>query len=899
MDQPTAVLEHPEARPESAPETPASPSWRGRFGALPLSAKVALFLDVAVVLALSAFVLVQLQPSLVAADTTPAGGDMGAHVWGPAFLRDHLLTDLRLSGWSPDWYAGFPAYQFSRVVPALRVVAVNAGFQGWAALGALAAGAVVALAAVRARSRRARVAFALAAAAVVLFGVGLPYGVAFKVVTVFGPLSLPLACYLFGRLAGLTFPGPALAAVASVPFLFNREPLANNTGNIIGGNLTSTLAGEFSFSISLSLAVVYLGVVLRGLRTGRHRALAAVLLALTGLCHIIPAFFALAGTAVAFAFSRPYRPRLRWLVPTLGVAGLLSAFWVLPFVWQRPYLNDMGWEKIPAGIASRSVADVVTDPALRGEVVATLLPDPLRWVAVLAAVGLVVSIVMRVRVGLFLAVIALSFAAAFVLVPQGRLWNARLLPFWLLCLFLLAAVAVCELGRAVATLCSADPERPSFAVDAGVAVLATLGALVLVGLPLGVLPGGADTASGGYRWFGFDVSAEDRSPVRGWARWNYSGYERKAAYPEYHDLISSMDAVGESRGCGRAMWEYENDRLNSYGTPMAPMLLPFWTDGCIGSMEGLFFESSATTPYHFLNQAELSSQPSRAQRDLPYSAFDIDAGVEHLQLMGVRYYLAFSDVAVQAASAHPELTEVAASGPWRVYEVSGAALVAPLANEPAVLTGVDPHQGWLDQAVEFFAGAPDTPFAERVFPVAGGPSSWARIEPGQSAPVRPVQPAVVSGIDAGTDTISFDVDRAGTPVLVKASYFPTWEVSGAEGPFRVAPNLMVVVPTEPHVELRYGRAPVDLVALVLTLVGIAGALWLSRRPAVTMPEPPPPRSGRTDRPDGPRGPSGPAGERDDGRDGSGPAGDGDGDHRPGPARWPGREPVLTGEPGSA
>ena len=29
---------------------------------------------------------------LVFDDTTPTGGDFGAHVWGPAFLRDHLLT---------------------------------------------------------------------------------------------------------------------------------------------------------------------------------------------------------------------------------------------------------------------------------------------------------------------------------------------------------------------------------------------------------------------------------------------------------------------------------------------------------------------------------------------------------------------------------------------------------------------------------------------------------------------------------------------------------------------------------------------------------------------------------------------------------------------------------------
>src|SRR5688500_12437202 len=52
------------------------------------------------------YILLQLQPGLIVADTTAAGGDMGAHVWGPAYLRDHLLPHGRVTGWTPDWYAG-------------------------------------------------------------------------------------------------------------------------------------------------------------------------------------------------------------------------------------------------------------------------------------------------------------------------------------------------------------------------------------------------------------------------------------------------------------------------------------------------------------------------------------------------------------------------------------------------------------------------------------------------------------------------------------------------------------------------------------------------------------------------------------------------------------------------
>ena len=69
-------------------------------------------------------------------------------------------------------------------------------------------------------------------------------------------------------------------------------------------------------------------------------------------------------------------------------------------------------------------------------------------------------------------------------------------------------------------------------------------------------------------------------------------------------------------------------------------------------------------------------------------------------------------------------------------------------------------------------------------------------------------------------------------MLVKASYFPNWQVDGADGPYRVAPNLMVVVPTDEHVELTYGRQPVEWVGYALTLLGIGLAILLATRPAV-------------------------------------------------------------------
>jgi hypothetical protein len=834
--------------------------------------------EIAVVVLATWFVLGQLGLGNIFNDSTPAGGDMGAHVWGPAYLRDHLLNHGRLSGWTPDWYDGFPAYQFYMVLPALMIVVLNAGLHGWAALLPLAAAIGTAVWAFRRYPPRSSPRRALVAAAVVIavLGIGFPYAVAFKIVTILGLLSLPLAAYAFGRLANLPFPTPPLFAVAMVVFLFNREPVLNGTGNIIGGNVTSTLAGEFSFSLSLTFGVLFLGVMIAGFRTGRYRWLAGVLLALTALCHVIVGIFVVVAAFAALVVW-PGWSRAKWLAAALPVGGFLSAFWTFPFVARSAYVNDMGWEKLPSGTGSHSwthlVADFLSNHHFPGSTLGFrqdvfknyLAPPSLQWILALAIVGLVVSLVLRIRVGMWLGLMALAMAVAFVVAPESRLWNARLLPFYYLTLCLLAALGIAELARAVALLVSKNPDRPAMSVNIAVAAVALVAVVILVGLPLKALPGEKSDADG-FHWrpqlLGFSLpfptisSGADANPAPDWARWNYTGYENKPAYPEYYNLVAAMQRVGNEQGCGRAMWEYDDPRLERYGTPMAPMLLSLWTDGCIGSMEGLYFESSTTTPFHFINQGELSTKCSCAQRNLPYRGFDITLGIKHMQLLGVRYYLASTKAAVDAAAAHPDLREIAFTGAWHVYEIADSALVVPLANEPAVVTthnaGLDwtygtsdPHSAPKDdQGRAIQANGPAMswyldPTRWNVFLAASGPSTWARVADGETPPTRPLDQATVTNIATGTDTIDFDVDRIGTPVLVKASYFPNWKVDGAQGPFRVTPNLMVVVPTSKHVHLHYGNTSVEYIAYLLTLLGVALAIVLARRPPVRLPAPRP------------------------------------------------------------
>jgi hypothetical protein len=394
------------------------------------------------------------------------------------------------------------------------------------------------------------------------------------------------------------------------------------------------------------------------------------------------------------------------------------------------------------------------------------------------------------------------------------------------------------------------------------AVVATLLMVVVVLASFQWLPGGgvvADPNKAGasvYRWAGVNFQL---GIVNDWANWNYSGLEGKPAYPEFSGVIDMMDRVSTEHGCGRAFWEYESD-LNRYGTTMALMLLPDMTDGCVGSMEGLYFEASSTTPFHFLTQSELSTAPSRAQRELPYSSFDIDKGVSHLQMLGVKYYMATSQQAIDAARTDERLTEVAneiftfpdaAGAPqshnWAVFEVADSSLVVPLENQPVVLSDADDHiDGWVyakdrlapteDQLARGVQGSkspgPATewfndPAQWGVYLATSGPESWRRSTAAE-AQQDPIEnpPVEVTDIRTSEDSISFDVDQIGVPVLVRTSYFPNWSVDGAEGPYRVTPNFMVVVPTETHVSLSYGYSRFDLIGWLFTAIGAVGVVGL-------------------------------------------------------------------------
>ncbi len=694
------------------------------------------------------------------------------------------------------------------------------------------------------------------------------YGVAFKIVAMSGLITFPLACWAFGRLSGFRHPIPELFAFGGMCFLLDES------FEIYGGNVKSTMAGEYSFSIALTLAMFGLGLLANGLRTGKYRVWAAVVLSLAAVSHgIVLIFVAVAALILTLVWVD--RTRLVYAVTTGITLVLLSAWWVGPFLLGHEFMTDMKYGFRPNG-GGDSFWDMYfpLTPAL--DILVTSL----------AVIGFAAFVMRRQLTGTALGLICIAFAVLVwntrdSLPVIGLLWNPRLLPFFYLARYLLMVVGALELVTWVINASRGRLANRTLDTYEGASAFAVIGVSVLIvfgwmyeTLPFGGTATKDDTIV--YAWGPFQKpTTAGRAVADGWTRYNWNGYEgRGAAYGAYHDLVTTMDDLGEERGCGRAMWE-NNSANGEFGTTMALMLLPHWTDGCIASMEGLFFEATASTNYHFITAAAISESSSNPVRQLRYTNLDGDLGVQHLRDLGVSYLMVRTDGARGEAATTEGLEFITTSGTFDIYEVTGSEIVQPLDIQPVVVEHAsgegtvprwnpgDERERNLELGTSWFQRRGDWP----ALPVDEGPEEWQRVtaeiietervEPFDSdrrrvdyvAPTEPIVrrqlPEVnITDVDIQQQSLSFSVDEVGVPVVVKVSYFPNWQVSGAEGPYRAGANHMVVIPTQENVELTYDvRSNLDWFFYFLTLVGI-GLCFLWRRQGDIVHEGPEPSFGR-------------------------------------------------------
>jgi hypothetical protein len=647
------------------------------------------------------------------ANTVTNGGDMGTHYYAAAYMRDVLLPRGAVTGWCPGNYCGFPLFQFYFFLPFVLIA---------------------------------------------LLSHLIPLTIAFKIGTVLGTFLLPVCAYGAARIAPVPFPVPALAALSTLPFLFMEA------NSMWGGNIPSTLAGEFAFSLGLALAVLSMGIIYRAVERRRGYAWAGLAVAIVGMMHGYTLLWAGLYSTWELITARDWWRRVGALTAIHGLAILLMAFWLFALLAYAPWTTSYShvwiiknWQEImpkilwiPTGIALATLAIHI------GLAVAGIRPFNrflgLVWWA--TAIGLVFYYT----------------AKAFHVV------DIRFFPFMQLGLCLSAAVG---LGLLLAEL--PMPE-----------VWPLVGALVV---PF--------------------VISRQITFIPSWVKWNYSGFEAKGTYPTLKGIIDKLKGgVADSR----VVYEHSPDH-EALGTIRVFENLPFFTGR--STLEGLYMQGSPSAPFVFYIQSEVSNVMSCPFPDWGCSRPSLERGVPHLRMMNVGEYIVKSKPIKDQAAKHPGLKLEHTIGEYQIYRVLENAdrYAIPLTTKPVLVRS----DHWKETSYMWFKTA--TP--ESVLPVfttkvePGDEKLFAAVSEEMPAemPHEELGPPPVLQEQMGNDRITITGTKPGHPILVRISYHPRWHALTGEKVWIGGPTFMLVFPKGDRVELAFGGSGVITAGRIATMLG--------------------------------------------------------------------------------
>jgi len=430
----------------------------------------------------------------------------------------------------------------------------------------------------------------------------IPLQISFKLLTVAGIFLLPIAVFFSFKLMKLKHPAPILASIFTLPFLFMEA------NSMWGGNIPSTLAGEFSHSLSLALAILFLGSLYNGIANKKHIIRNALLLTAIGLTHIYTLFIVVMSSSILL--TKNFRENLRYLFKTYFLAFLLLAFWMLPFLagleFTTPY--NIPWE-------IKSFLEVFPKTIL-----------PFLAITIMTFIYLLYKKQLKnIQLYLFFPLIISTFF--YLIANYINLIDIRFLSFIQFYITFTSAYGIYLLLEKIKKFKTI------------ILLLITIITICIVALSTTFIPA--------------------------WIQWNYSGFEGKSDYKQFQEINNFLNGSIQQP---RVFFEHSNTH-NKFGTSRAFENLPFFANR--QTLEGLYMQSSPTSSFIFYIQSELSKEQSCPFWNLyPCTKMNITKGTEHLKLFNVQHIIAVSQEAKQNFSSYPEYKLLKEFQEYSIYELT-------------------------------------------------------------------------------------------------------------------------------------------------------------------------------------------------------------------------------------
>jgi len=703
------------------------------------SEKRILVFDLLMLGAVFAFLLCYLEPASLFSKTITTGGDTGSHYYTAQYLKDHLLPKGKISGWCQGNLAGFPMLQNYFPLPFLIMTVLS-----WI----------------------------------------MPLQIAFKVTTVLGVFLLPPCTYLFFRLLKQPFPIPITGALFSLSFLFME-------GNSMwGGNIPSTLAGTFCYSLGFSLAVLWLGLLYRVISENKGLRICAVVLSLVGLCHGYTLLGALFSSLFFLISRKNFKLSLKRLLLIDTLAFCLMGFWLIPLMAFLPYTTRFSilwifftWDQI-----LREVLPVILYPFIAcallvgGRSLYLYISQPKTCNANLLPVKC--KDIKNVPPCIYVWFISFSGLALYFIGYRLGLVDIRFLPFFQFFLII---------GGAFLWSMVSVPRTQKM-----------LGVLAVVLLT--------------FLW------VDSRETIcRSWAGSNYAGFEAKALWKPFKAINQFLK--GDEKD-PRVVYEHSM-RNQGAGTVRAFENLPLFSGR--STLEGVYIQGSLSVPFIFYLQSEMSRKPSTPIPDYNYSRFNLIKAHEHLKLFNVGEVVLVEPETLQAATESPLFDFAYRAGPFEVHRVMGNSgkYVEPLICKPVMVSTKD----WRKLSYKWFRlGDLSVPL---VFKDKADQEERRRFHVVKdlhirALPTAPLNQGAPVRERVGEEEILIENASPGKPLLIKISYHPNWKVEGADQIYLASPAFMLIYPQKTSVRLYYGRTWPDYLGALLSIMAILFLLLYPR-----------------------------------------------------------------------
>lgn len=490
--------------------------------------------------------------SFVFSHAIPGGGDNPAHPVLMQSIGDAFFKHFSIIHYSFDFWAGFEAFQFYFPLPYLSGAALSYVFHSH---------------------------------------------VAYKLITIFGPLFLPFSFYWMFHMIGLSRTSSLIGSLVSIPFLYTEAHV------MWGGNIFSDLAGMIGNSWAFVFFPIALGSLIKSRRTGTFSYLSVFACMAACLSH----FYALLMLVVAYCvfvlqdvliWAKTKKiPTSRFYAYATGFVfvGLLT-WWLLPLIAYRSQ-----WSAEFGGDWNIDLLTTFT------------LPEKIAF-----GISVFVSIVYLIHkkfkdeaVGFFVFFSGLYTAMFFLndIFNTSAFLNARIWPTVFFSLYVFIPMAV-------------EGIKNSFSMP--------IYALFLPAL-----------------WFTIPNSVSLNKATH-WMKWNFVDATNTRGWPEMLQVIDLLNRQPSSR----VSYESADTVNGTMGTVRMPEILPYLTKHEI--LLGGIVNSAPFSGIGYYHQCLMSNECAGWPNGSIMPEKDLDRSVIMMKKLGAQYHLAFREENMEFFKSNPQ-----------------------------------------------------------------------------------------------------------------------------------------------------------------------------------------------------------------------------------------------------